>query len=99
VVGDRVALARRAVPVDRDGALAVEVRRHLVAVEIVEYRGERFAPVQDVRRLAAFAVHVDDEEGVVGEKRLLPFGVAAVCAVGIRVEELAQGEPVGGFSR
>jgi hypothetical protein len=33
------------------------------------------------------------------KKRLLPFGVAAVCAVGIRVEELAQGEPVGGFSR
>jgi hypothetical protein len=79
--------------------LAVEVRRHLVAIEVVEDRRERFAPVQDVTRLAAVAVHVDGEDGVVGEERLLPFGVAAVGAVGVCVEELAQGEAVRCLSR
>jgi hypothetical protein len=42
---------------------------------------------------------VDGEAGVVGEERLLPFGVAAVGAVRVRVEELAQSEPVGGLGR
>ena len=37
--------------------------------------------------------------GVGGEERLLPFGVAAVGAVRVRVEELTQGEPIGGFGR
>jgi hypothetical protein len=53
--------------------------------------------LEDVGRLAAFAVHVDGEAGVLGEERLLPFGVAAVGAVGVGVEQLTQGEPVGGF--
>jgi hypothetical protein len=42
---------------------------------------------------------VDGEAGVVREERLLALGVAAVRAVGVRVEELAQGKAVGGFSR
>src|SRR3954453_937147 len=54
--------------------------------------------MQDVGRLAAVAVHVDGEDGVFREERLLPFGVAAVGAVGICVEQFAQGETVGGFS-
>jgi hypothetical protein len=32
--------------------------------------------VQDVGRFAAFAVHVEGDADVVGEERLLPFGVA-----------------------
>jgi Methyladenine glycosylase len=49
--------------------------------------------------LAVVVCGVDGEAGVVGEERLLALGVAAVGAVRVRVEELAQGEPVGGFSR
>jgi hypothetical protein len=45
------------------------------------------------------AIHVDGKDGVIGEKGLLPFGVAAVGAVRVGVEELAQGEPVGGLGR
>src|SRR4051794_3627878 len=90
MVGDRVALAGGAVPVDGDRALAVEVRRCLVAIEVVEDGCERFASVQDVARLAAFPIHVDGEAGVLGEERLLSFGVAAVGAVRVRIEELAE---------
>jgi hypothetical protein len=79
--------------------LAVEVRRHLVTIQIVEDGCEGFSSLQDVGRLGAFAVHVDGEAGVVGEERLLPFGVAAVGTVGVCVEQLAQCEPSGGFSR
>jgi hypothetical protein len=57
------------------------------------------ASLQDVRWLAGFAVHVDGEASVVGEEGLLALSVAAVGAVCVCVEELAQGEPVGGFSR
>jgi hypothetical protein len=73
------------------------VRGRLVAVEVVEDGCERFSSVQDVGRLGAFVVHVDGEAGVVAEERLLAYGVAAIGAVGLRVEEFAQGEPVGGF--
>jgi hypothetical protein len=97
VVGDRVALAGRAVTLERDGALPVEVRGHLVAIEVVEDGRQRFSPMKHVGRLAAFALHVDGEDGVVGEERLLPFGVTTVGAVRVRVEELPQGKPVGGL--
>ena len=75
------------------------MRRHLVTIQIVEDGCEGFSSLQDVGRLGAFAVHVDGEAGVVGEERLLPFGVAAVGAVRVRVEELPQGEPICGFGR
>jgi hypothetical protein len=39
----------------------------LVTIQIVEDGCERFSSLQDVRRLAAFAVHVDGEAAVVGE--------------------------------
>jgi hypothetical protein len=42
VVSDRVALARGAVPIDGDRALASEVRRNLVAIEVLEDRCKRF---------------------------------------------------------
>jgi hypothetical protein len=94
VVRDRVALARGAVPVDPDRALPVEVGGHLVAVQVFEDGRERLSPLQDVGRFAAFAVHVDREAGVVGEEGLLSFGVAAVGAVGVGVEQLTNREPV-----
>ena len=37
--------------------------------------------------------------GVDGDERLLPFGVAAVGTVGVGVEQLADGETVGGLGR
>ena len=45
VVGDAVALAGRPVALERDRALAVEVHRRLVAVEVVEHGCERLATV------------------------------------------------------
>jgi hypothetical protein len=71
----------------------------LVAIEVVEDGCEGFSPVQDVGRLATFTVHVNGGAGVVGEERLLAIGVAAVGAVRVRIEELAQCEPVRGPSR
>ena len=73
----------------RDRALSVEVRRRLVAIQIGEHRRECLSSFEHVGRLAAFAVHVDGEAGVGGEERLLTFGVAAVGAVGVGVEQLA----------
>jgi hypothetical protein len=90
VVGNRVALAGRPVTVEGHSALAVEMRRDLVAIEIVEHRCQCFSSLEDVGRLGAFAVHVNGEDRVSGEERLLPFGVAAIGAVGVSVEELAQ---------
>ena len=54
-------------------------------------------PFQDVSGLAPFAVHVDGEDSIVSEERFLPFGGAAVGAVCVGLEQLAQREPVGGF--
>jgi hypothetical protein len=48
-------------------------------------------------RLAPVVVHVDGEAGVDGEERVMPFGVAAVGTVGEGVEQLADGETVGGL--
>jgi hypothetical protein len=70
--------------------LAIEVRRDLVAVEVIEDWRQRLSPVKDVGRLAASAIHVDGEDSVIGEERLLPFGVAAVGAMSVGVEEFAQ---------
>ncbi len=75
------------------------MRRCFVAIEVGEDRYERFPPVQDVRRFAALALHVDGEDRVLREERPLPFGVPPVGAVCVRVEELSESEAVRGFSR
>src|SRR5262245_20528692 len=94
VVRDRVALAGGVPPVDRDRALAVEVGGDLVALEVLEDGRERLPPFEHVGRLASLTFYVDGEAGVGREEGLLPLGVAAVGAVRVGVEELAQGEPV-----
>ena len=99
MVGDRVALAGRAVAVDGDRALSVEVRCRFVAIQIGEHRRECLSSFEHVCRLAAFAVHVDREARVDREERLLALGVAPVGAVGVGVEQLAHREPVGGLGR
>jgi hypothetical protein len=44
-------------------------------------------------------IHEHDEPGVGGEQRRLALGVAPVRAVGVGVDQLADGQPVGGFRR
>ena len=93
-MGDAVALAARAVAVERDRALPVEVHRGLVAVEVVEDRRQGLSAVEYLAGLGTLPVHVDDEVGVLREQRLLSFGVAAIGAMGVGVDELADREPV-----
>src|ERR1035441_6196062 len=69
-MGDDVALARRAANVAIDGALTVEVRRHVAPVEIGEDRRERFTTVDQVGRLGSVAAHVDREAHVDGHGAL-----------------------------
>src|SRR3954451_7484886 len=97
VVGQAVGLPRRAVAVDPNGALAVEVHRDVVGVQVVEHGPQRLPATQIVRRLRALAGHVDDEVGVVGEERLLPLGVASIGAERVSVDQLADGQPVRGL--
>ena len=78
-----------------DGALSVEVRGGLVAVEVREDGCQSLAAFENVRGLGAFAVHEHRESGVDGEEGFLSVGVAAVSAVGIGVEKFPDGETVG----
>ena len=75
------------------------MRCRVVAIEVVEDGRERFSPAQDVARLAAVAVHVDGEDGVVGEECLLSGRVPPIGTVRVCVEEFADGETIGGFGR
>jgi low temperature requirement protein LtrA len=98
VMGQAVALARRpVVAVQGNGALAVEVRGGPVGVEVVEHRGQGLAPVQGLRRLGGRGVHEHQEAGVLGEQAHLALGVPPVRAVRVGVDQLADGQPVGGF--
>ena len=98
-MGDAVALAGGSVAIERDRALAVEVHRGLVAVEVIEHRRKRLAAVEFLRGLRALAVHVDDEVGVLGEQRLLPLGVAAIGAMRVGVHELTDCQAVRELAR
>lgn len=95
VMGNAVALTRRAVAVEPNRALAVEMHRRLVAVQILEHRRQRLSAVQLLARLGPGTIHVDDEAGFLGEEALLTLAVAAVGTVRIGVEELTDGEAVG----
>ena len=97
MVGHAVGLPRRAVAVERHGALAVEVHRDLVRVQIVEHGRQRLPATQIVCRVGALAGHVDDEVRVFGEERLLPLDVTRIGAERVCVDELAERKPVGGF--
>src|SRR6266849_58020 len=97
MVGNRVALARRAVAVERDGALPVEMRRGLVPVQVREDRCQRFASLKHVGRLTFLTLHIDGEARIDGEERLLACSVATVGAMGVRIEQLPNRETVGGL--
>ena len=98
-MGDGVALARGPVTVELHGLLAVEVHRRVVAVEVVEHRREGLPSLEDVGRGLLRAVHVDGKAGVGCEERHLSLSVAAVGAVRVGVEQLADREAVGSLGR
>jgi hypothetical protein len=53
--------------------------------------------VQILRRFRDSRVHEHDEPDVFGEQSHLALGVTPVRAVGVGVDQLADGQPVGGF--
>src|SRR5580692_6641647 len=99
VVGNGVAVSGRAVPVQDDGTLAVEVHRRFVAVQVIEDRRQRLSAFKHGARLAAWAGHVHLEMGVGREECLLTLRITGIGAVGIRVEQLANSQSVGGLLR
>jgi hypothetical protein len=77
----------------------VEVHRGLIAVEVVEDRGQCLAAVEYLRGFGALSVHVDDKVGVLGEEGLLSLRVAAISAVRVGVDELADRQAVSLLGR
>jgi ATP-dependent Clp protease ATP-binding subunit ClpA len=53
-------------------ALAVEVHRDLVRVQVVEHRRQRLPPMEIVGGVGPLTGHVDHDVGGLGEERLLP---------------------------
>src|SRR5258708_39687088 len=96
MVGDGIALSGGAVAVNDDGALAIEMRRYLVLLQVVKDRRQRLATLKHVGRLGPLAAHEHAETGVRSEERLLTFGVTAVGAVGVGGEQLADSQAIGG---
>jgi hypothetical protein len=96
-MGEAVALASGSVPVEGDGALAVEMHGGDVLVEVIEHGGQRLSSVQFLTRFGGRQVIEHQETGVLGEQSHLTLGVARVRAVRVGVEQLPDGEPVGGF--
>jgi hypothetical protein len=99
VVGDAVADSGRPVAIEGDRALTVEMHRRLVAVEVLEHGRQRLAAVENLRRLSTRALHVHDEVRVLTEERLLALGIAAIRAIRVGVNELADREAVSLLDR
>src|SRR3954464_7968103 len=61
VVRQTVGVPRRRISVERDRALAVEVHRRFVRVEVLEHRRKGLPAMKVVGRIRSLAFHVDDE--------------------------------------
>jgi hypothetical protein len=59
--------------------------------------GAGLSPVQNVAHVTSFTVYVDGKAGIGSKKSLLPLGVTAVSAMGIGVEQFADGKTIGGL--
>src|SRR5580692_7572200 len=94
-----VGLSGRAIAGDRHRALSVEMRGGFIGVEMREYRRELLPAMELLGRLRGAAVHEDDEMRVAGEQSHLALGVATVCAMGVGVDEFADGEPIRSLFR
>src|SRR5580704_712144 len=99
MVSEAVALAGGPVPAQDDGALAIEVHRRLIGVQVVEDRSKILSAMKLLTRLPVAAVHEDDEMSVGGEQRHLSGRIAAVGAMGVGVDQLPNRQAIGGFYR
>ena len=70
-------------------ALAVEVSRDFILVEVVEDRCESIAAAELLRWSITFGIHVHNEVSVFGEECHLTLCVPAVRAMGIGVYQLS----------
>src|SRR5580692_9702538 len=73
------------------------MHRRSILIEVGEDRSERLTRVQLLRGVRVSGVHVHHEVGVGGEQSHLAFRIAAVGAMGVGLDELADGEAVRGF--
>src|SRR6266702_7407721 len=99
MMSNAVAFTGRSIAIEADGALAVEMRRRLILVQIGEDGSERTAAVEDVGRLGRATVHENVKGGVLSEERHLSACVTPVGAMGIGVDQFSDGEAVGRFFR
>jgi len=97
VMGDAVRLAACTIAVQPHCALSVEVHRYFVLVQSCEHRGQLLPAVEIFGGLRTRAIHVDGEVRVLREERLLSVCVATISAVRVRVQQLANRQPVGGL--
>ena len=77
-----------------DRALSDEMHGRVILVQVGKDRSERLARVQFLRGLRILRVHVHHEMSVGGEQSHLTFGITAIGAVGVGLDELADGETI-----
>jgi hypothetical protein len=85
-MGNAIAFARRSIAIETDRALAVEMGRRPILVQIREHGNERVTALQHIARHGRAAIHVDMERRILGEERHLPARVAPVGAASIGVD-------------
>src|SRR3984885_9894346 len=73
------------------------MHRGSVLVQVGEDRCERVTRGQLLGRGRIFGVHVHHEMGVRGEQSHLAFRIAAVGAMGVGLDEFADGDTIRGF--
>ena len=88
MVGKTIAFAARAVAIENDCALAVEVGRGIVLVQVFEHWSQMLAAVDLLAGRGIAAVHDHHEAGFLGKERHLPSCIASVGAMGIGVDQL-----------
>src|ERR1700757_2145607 len=80
-----------------DRRLSEEVHGGSVLVQIRKHWSKLLARVQFLRWIGILCVHVDHEVRICGEKSHLTFRIATISAVGIGLNQFADGEPIRGF--
>src|SRR5258707_199271 len=80
-----------------DGALSDEMHRGSILVQVGEDRSERLARVKYLRGRRIICIHVHHEMGIGGEESHLAFRIAAICAMGVGLDESENGKTIRGF--
>jgi hypothetical protein len=94
VVGHAVGHSGGAFAVESRGALAIEVHRRHVRVELVEYRSKRGTSVKVLRRRRIAAVHVHQKLCGLSEQRHLTGSIAPIRTVCVSVDQFSNRQPV-----